>query len=129
MSTGSKSLLTLLFLRVLNQYRRLIIQILKIHAAQAYLQGVNALRLTTIGLVVLGLCIGGFFTGFIMLHVALLVYVDWTAAQAALFLLVLGMLYIGIAVFVLCRALSSKRWVEMSRADEVLDKVAQSLHE
>lgn len=129
MSKGSKSILTILFLRAVNEYRRLVIQIVKIHGAQAYLRAVNTLRATVIGLVLLGIGLGVLFTGFIFLHVALLVYVDWSPAGIALFLAIAGIVYMGIAVYALCRALSSKQWVRLSRADEVVDKVANSLHE
>jgi hypothetical protein len=110
-----------LVLKVVENYRHLSIQLLKIEVAKAYLYGVKTARLSAIGLMQMGLVIGLIFTGTILLHVGLFILLPWTLEAKAVLGMCLGLVYMAIGVWVLHVAMTEKNWLEKSGAIEMLE--------
>src|ERR1039457_3824580 len=83
-----KGLLASIVVKLLESYRRLSVQLLKIEAAKAYLHGVQMARLSALGLMGLGLVIGLICIGVVLIHVGLFILLPWSVAAKA----VLGMI-------------------------------------
>lgn len=106
--------------KLLDNYRQLSIQYLKIEAAKSYLHGVQMARLSTLGLLQLGLCIGIICVGVILFHVALFFLVPWSLKAKALLGLLLGALYTIAGVVALVVAMDEKRWMDKSGATAMI---------
>ena len=100
---------------LLQQYRRLSIDLIKIEAAIWYLRGVQAVRRLFLSALALLFCIllGG--VGFLLLHIGLYALLPWPTN--AIVLIVLGAIYLGIALLGLGWACSEKTWMRCSHAD------------
>ena len=108
-------------LKVLDNYRQLSIQLLKIEGAKAYLHGVKTARLSAIGLMQMGLVIGLIVFGALLLHVGLFILLPWTLAAKAILGMGLGLVYMAMGVWLLYAAMTEKTWMEKSGAIEMLN--------
>ncbi len=115
-----KGYLAAVAVKLLNNYRQLSIQYLKIEAAKSYLHGVQMARLSTLGLLLLGLCIGLICVGVIICHAALFYLVPWSLKAKAFMGLLLGALYTISGVVALVLAMDGKRWMEKSGATAMI---------
>jgi len=69
--------------------------------------------------VLLGVC------GFLLVHVALYLYLPWSAERKSLTLLGLGLAYLVVAVAGIARLLSRSFWLKHSKAQDMLDSLAE----
>ena len=115
-----KGYLATMAVKLLDNYRHLSIQYLKIEAAKSYLQGVQMARRSTLGLMQLGLCIGLICVGVILFHAALFCLVPWSLKAKALLGLLLGALYTIAGVVALVVAMDEKRWLQKSGATALI---------
>ncbi len=123
MSSSSKSVLTFFLLRTIDRYRRTLMQLVRIRGTMAYVEVVQVVRRISMILVVATACVGLLAVGFVFLHVALLMAVDWTVKQKALFLLIAGLVYMGVPLAALRYYLSEKYWMEVTNAETLIDCV------
>jgi hypothetical protein len=120
-----KTLLATFGVGLLDAYRRLGLDLLKIRAALIYVQGVQTVRQWWIGtLLIFGLLLL-LAAGFIMVHVGFFLWVPWPPAVKALVLLVLGLIYMAAALAAICKLCSEKTWLEASRANELIAEVTR----
>ena len=96
-----KGLLAGMAIKLLDNYRHLSIQLLKIEAAKCYLHGVQMARLSAIGLMRMGLVIALICVGVLLFHAGLFILLPWTVEAKAVLGMILGLAYVVIGV---CRA-------------------------
>ena len=115
-----KGLLAGMAIKLLDNYRRLSIQLLKIEAAKCYLHGVQMARLSAIGLMGMGLVIALICFGVLLFHAGLFVLLPWTVEAKAALGVFLGLAYVVIGGVALRAAVDEGTWMEKSGAAEML---------
>ena len=115
-----KGMLSAIAVKLLDNYRHLSLQLLKIEAAKSYLNGVQMARLSAIGLMRMGLVIGLMCVGVLLLHAGLFVLLPWTVEAKAGLGMILGLAYVVIGGFALRAAMNEKTWMEKSGVAEML---------
>ena len=116
-----KGLLAGVAIKLLDNYRRLSLQLLKIEAADGYLHGVQMARRTAIGLLRMGLFVALIGIGVLLLHAGLFILLPWSVATKAVLGMCLGLAYVVIGCVALRAALSEKTWMEKSGAAAMLE--------
>lgn len=124
-----KGVLSSIAITLLENYRRLSTQLLKIEVAKGYLHGVRMVRLSAIGLLGMGLVIGLICVGVVLFHVGLFILLPWTVGAKAVLGMVLGLIYVGTGVVVLRAAMDERTWMEKSGAAEMVDEATATSHE
>ena len=107
-------------IKLLENYRHLSIQLLKIEVAKAYLHGVKTARSSAIGLLCLGLLIGLICVGVMLFHIGLFILLPWSMESKAILGMVLGLIYITTGVIVLRAAMDEKTWMKRSGATQMI---------
>jgi len=107
--------------KLLDNYRRLSIQLLKIEAAKCYLHGVRMARLSAVGLMLMGLVIALICAGLMLLHAGLFILLPWTVEAKAVLAMLMGLVYVIIGIVVLRAAMDEKTWMDKSGASEMLE--------
>jgi hypothetical protein len=115
-----KGILSAIAIKLLDNYRRLSIRLLKIVAAKAYLHCVQMARLSAMGLMWMGLKIGLICVGVLLFHAGLFILLPWTMEAKALLGMFLGLAYVVIGGVALCASMDEKKWMEKSGAAEML---------
>jgi apolipoprotein N-acyltransferase len=105
---------------VLQEYRRVSLQWLKIQAAIWYVKGVAQTRQIAVRIVavVAALLLGT--AGFIVFHVGLFLWLPVSLAVRGLLLAVLGLIYLLVAWLVMRRLLSEQSWLKNSGASDLI---------
>ena len=117
-----KGLLAGAAIQVLDNYRRLSIQLLKIETAKCYLHGVQMARLSAIGLMGMRLIIALICFGVLLFHAGLFVLLPWTVEAKAALGMFLGLAYVVIGGVVLRAAMDERTWMEKSGAAKMLEE-------
>ncbi len=117
-----KGLLAEIAIKLLDNCRHLSRRLLRIEAVKGYLHAVRLARLSTLGLLGLGLVVGLIGVGVLLLHAGLFVLLPWSVPAKAIFAMLLGLVYAVVGVVVLCLAMSEKTWLDKSGAAELLSK-------
>jgi hypothetical protein len=115
-----KGLLAGITAKLLDSWRRLSIQLLKIEAAKFYLQGVQMARWSMISLMRTGLAIGLIGVGMLLFHAGLFILLPWTVESKAVLGLFLGLAYAAIGYVMLRAAINEKTWMEKSHVADIL---------
>ena len=118
-----KGLLAGTAIQLLDNYRRLSIQLLKIEAARCYLRGVQAARMSAIGLIGIGLVVGFICVGVLIFHAGLFILLPWSVTTKAILGLFLGLVYAALGGYALYAAMNEKTWMEKSGAAKMLKDV------
>lgn len=117
-----KGVLAGIAVKLLANYQRLSIQLLKIEAAKAYLHGVRMARESALGLMRRGLEIVLIGVGLLLVHAGLFILIPWTVKVKALLGILLGFGYVAIGCIALHAAMDEKTWMEKSGVKEMLDE-------
>jgi hypothetical protein len=117
-----KGLLAGVAIKLLDNYRHLSLQLLKIEAAKAYLRGVQMARLSALGLLRMGLMIGLICVGVLLCHVGLFILLPLSVEAKAVLGLILGIAYVIIGAVALRASMDEKTWLEKSGATEILEE-------
>jgi hypothetical protein len=117
-----KGFLSGIAVKLLDNYRNLSVQLLKIEAAKSYLHGVQMARLSAIGMMRMGLEIGLICVGVLLFHAGLFILLPWTVGTKAVLGMFLGVAYVVIGVVALHANMDEKTWMEKSGADEMLEE-------
>lgn len=120
-----KALMMTFGMGLLNSYRRLSIDLLKIQGAMAYVKGVQTVRRWWIGALLLASVLLLLAAGFVMIHVGFFLWVPWAPATKGLVLLGLGLIYMGLALAVLFKLCSEKAWMESSQANKLIEQATR----
>ncbi len=115
-----KGLLAGITIKLMDNWRRLSIQLLKIEATKLYLHGVQMARWSAINLLRIGLAIGLIGVGALLFHAALFILLPWTVESKAILGLLLSVAYVGIGYAVLHASVNEKTWLEKSHVAELL---------
>ena len=115
-----KGLLAGIAVKLLDNYRRLSIQLLKIETAKCYLHGVQMARLSAIGLMGMRLIIALICFGVLLFHAGLFILLPWTMEAKAVLGMFLGLAYVVIGGVALRAAVDEGTWMEKSGAAEML---------
>ena len=118
----TKGLLAGMAIKLLDNYRRLSIQLLKIETAKCYLHGVQMARLSAIGLMRMGLMIGLIGIGMLLFHAGLFMLLPLIPLAKAVIAICLGLAYVAIGCYVLHRATDEKMWMKKSGVSEMLEE-------
>ena len=119
-----KGVLSAIAIKLLDNYRHLAIQLLKIEAAKSYVHGVRMARLSAIGLMWMGLVIGLICVGVVLFHVGLFILLPWTVKAKAVLGMFLGVAYVAIGAVALHVAMDERTWMEKSGAAEMLEEAS-----
>jgi hypothetical protein len=109
-----KGVLVGIAVNLLDKYRRLSLQLLKIEAAKGYLHGVQVARIAAFGLLRMTLCLAMIAMGALFFHVGLFVLLPWTLEAKAMLGMMLGLTYVLVGCVVIRMTLSEKNWIEKS---------------
>lgn len=93
---------------------------LKTEAAAVYVAGVRKARQAFIALLGLALVLLLTLSGFVLIHVALFVWLPWSLPAKALVLLVLGVIYLASGLAVVLGLSSDRTWMRFAKVDRIL---------
>lgn len=119
-----KGLLAGITIKLMDNWRRVSLQLLKIEAAKIYLHGVQMARWSMISLMRMGLAIGLIGVGMLLFHAALFILLPWTVESKAILGLFLGLAYAAIGYVTLRANINEKTWMEKSHVAEILEEAA-----
>ena len=111
---------------LINSYRRLSVDLLKIRAATVYIRAVQTARRWWIGALQLAGVLLLLAAGFVMIHVGFFLWAPWAPATKGLILLALGLLYMGLALAVIFKLCSEKTWLEGSQANKLVESATRN---
>lgn len=114
---GVQSAIALL---VLDRYRCLSVELIKIEAARSYVRGVQVARSATGGLLLIRLIMALIFFGVVLAHVGLFVLLPWTLENKAILGLALGLSYVAVGGLILRFALKEQTWMNASGATRLV---------
>lgn len=118
-----KGILSAFIVPVMEDYRRLSIQLLRIETAKVYLQGVRMARVSAIGLMQMGLVIGLICIGAVLFHVGLFILLPWSVEAKAALGMCLGLAYVVGGGLLLRAAMNERSWMEKSGANDMMKTV------
>jgi hypothetical protein len=120
-----KGVLAGIAVKLLDHYRQLSIQLLRIEAAKACLHGVRVARLLAIGLMLMGLMIALICLGAVLFHAGLFILLPWSVNAKAVLGIFLGLAYVVIGGVALRAATSEKVWMEKSGAAHMIEEATR----
>ena len=104
-------------------YQRKALQLVKIHAASAYLQTLKVLRKHALLLFLAVFTAMLLAVAVVVVPVSLVLASSWTAATKVRLLIVFGILDLGIAVLCLQTLFSEEKWLKLTGLKEILDAI------
>ncbi|HAR98928.1 MAG TPA: hypothetical protein DCS11_08570 [Syntrophus sp. (in: bacteria)] len=96
---------------------------LEAEAAVLYVGGVRKAREAFIALLIAGLFLLLLMIGFLLVHVALFLWLPWSLTARALVLLVLGVVYFGSGLAVVIALTSQRAWMKFTKVDRLLARL------
>lgn len=123
-----KSLVTAAAFWLVNRYRRLSIDLVKIEAATYYLKAIKSGRQGFLSVLLIWLGVFSFALGVVMLHASLFVglYLWFQSLTAvAIGLLVLGGVYVIVILLIARRLLSEEAWMNFFKADKLVEDLTK----
>ena len=110
-NTLFKGYLATMAIKLLNNYRHLSIQFLKIETAKSYLHGVRIARRSTWVLLQMGFFVGLIFIGVLLFHAGLFIVLPWSLKAKAILGILLGLVYVITGLVALCIFMDEKAWM------------------
>jgi C4-dicarboxylate transporter len=101
--------------------------VVKLRAAKSYLKGIKAVRLLVRDIMVMTCCVVFIGSGLALLPVVILLYAPWEASTKMTAAVVLLFGYVAGSLLVFFRMFSQRKWMQLSRADELMDAVMGTL--
>jgi hypothetical protein len=117
-----RGLLAGITIKLLDNWRHLSLNLLKIEVAKCYVHGVQMARLSAIGLVWIGLVIGLISVGALLFHAGVFILLPWTVEAKAVLALFLGLAYVASGCVALRATMDEKKWMKKSGAAEMLEE-------
>jgi hypothetical protein len=106
---------------LLQEYRRVSVQWLKIQAAIWYVKGVAQARRIAVRIVAVVAALLLAMVGFILFHVGLFLWLPVSLATKGLLLAALGLIYLVVAGLVIRALLSERSWLRNSGASDFIE--------
>jgi len=101
-----------------------VLGMLKTEAAAVYVAGVRKTRRAFIALLGSFLLLLLMMSGFLLIHVALFMWLPWSLPVKALVLLVLGAAYLGTGLAVVLWLCSDQNWMRFTKVDRILTSLS-----
>ena len=92
---------------------------LKLQAAAVYVAAVKKTRQAFIALLGSFLLLLLMMSGFLLIHIALFIWLPWSVSLKALILLILGVVYLGGGLAVVLRLSSDRAWMKFAKVDRI----------
>ena len=108
---------------LIESYVRTIIDLLKIEAAVAYLKVLKGTRRFVIVTMLLFFFVVVLGCGFLLIPIALLLFMPWAPETKAIVGICIGAAYVVIPIIVISMLLSEKRWVKWSGVGKLIRQV------
>jgi len=121
-----KGILSAIAVKVLDRYRQLSMQWMKIEAAKAYVRGVQMARLTALGVIGIGFLITLIAVGVLLFHAGLFVLLPWSLEAKAVLGMALGLGYVIVGGLVLRRVMDGRTWMDQSGATRMLEEAIEN---
>ena len=115
-----KGVLAGIAVKLLNNYRRLSVDLLQIEAAKGYLHGVQVARRSAIGMLRMGLFIVLIGLGVLLLHAGLFILLPWSMETKAILGMCVGLAYVVVGGLGLHAAMTEQNWMKKSGAADML---------
>jgi MFS family permease len=109
----------------IESYCSTMLELLKVKAAITYLSIIRGARRFVIMVAVLVFCAVILACGFLLVPIALLLFMPWAPHTKAIVGIAIGAAYVLVPLILAAVLLSEKRWLRISRADELLRSVKQ----
>ena len=116
-----QGILSAIAVKVLDNYRHLSMQVLRIEAATSYVRGVRIARAGAIGAMRLGLVIALIAVGVVLFHVGLFLLLPWSVEVKAAAGMGLGLIYAVIGGVLLRAAMDERTWMAKSGAGAMVN--------
>ena len=97
-----------------------LVETLKVEAATRYVAGVRKARRGFIALIGSFLLLLLMMSGFLLIHVALFMWLPWALPLKALLLLGLGLIYLLIGLLAVLAVCSERAWMKFTKVDQIL---------
>ncbi len=120
-----KILTPLLFVRTVSQIKGRA-SLVKIKAAQLYVQGVQKTRILFLGIVLVMFAFVLLFSGLFLIHMGLLIYLPWDVNQLWIITCVLGVIEFSLAAALLAYLFSEKTWARFTEVSKILDYAVET---
>lgn len=117
-----RGILSAYAVKLLDNYRKLSIQLFRIEAARCYLHFVQTARRSALGLTGLMLVVTLIGIGALLFHVGLFILLPGSLKIKAAFGMALGLTYVLLGGWILYAVLSEKTWLDKSGACKMLEK-------
>ena len=111
--------------RMLDSKLKTSLDLVKIRAAIVYLKVIKGARHLTILFFVLVICVVVLACGFLLVPVALCLFMPWAPLTKAIVAASFGAAYILIPLIVVLALFSQKRWMKASKVDKLLKGLNQ----
>jgi 4-amino-4-deoxy-L-arabinose transferase-like glycosyltransferase len=108
---------------LIESYVRTIIDLLKIEAAVAYLKVLKGTRRFVIVTMLLFFFVVVLGCGFLLIPIALLLFMPWAPETKAIVGICIGAAYVVIPIIVISMLLSEKRWIRWSGVGKLIRQV------
>ena len=105
-----------------------VLGMLKTEAAAVYVAGVRKTRRAFIALLGSFLLLLLMMSGFLLIHVALFMWLPWSLPVKALVLLVLGVAYLGTGLAVVLGLCSDQTWMRFAKVDRIIAGLPTQRH-
>ena len=115
-------LLAVMAVKLLENFRQLSLQRLKIETATCYARSLQVARTATFGLMRMALFIALMGVGVLLFHAGLFILLPWSLVAKAVLGMILGVVYLAIGGLALRSSMSEKKWIEKSGLAELLQE-------
>ena len=105
-----------------------VLGMLKTEAAAVYVAGVRKTRRAFIALLGSFLLLLLMMSGFLLIHVALFMWLPWSLPVKALTLLILGVVYLGAGLAVVIYVNSERTWMRFAKVDRIIAGLPTQRH-
>jgi hypothetical protein len=108
---------------LVNSYLDSLLELAKIRAAVCYVNGLKVTRRLLMLWCRLAFCFALLAMGLGLIPIALCLYMPWTPQTKAFVAIAFALVYIIVPLIVILRAFSQKRWMRISRANDLVGSV------
>ncbi len=121
-----KFLFELLLVGGFKKVLDLIIHVIKSHCLVMYIEVIERFRGFFIRGLVAFVSIMLMITGFLIIHVAIFLYLPWEIETKALILLILGMVYFIVPLSLVFWLYSKAQWMKISGVEEMIENLSEA---
>lgn len=106
-----------------GKYIQTAIDVVKVEIAMAIIRAIGGIRRLLIILSLWAFMLVLIAAGLVMIPVALCIYMPWAPETKLIVMLVFAALYIGLPLIALLTLLSERRWMQMFKVNDLIERV------